>query len=302
MDSEQTAGRRRLRAPGARAVVGQGRTAPAAGSALSDAPAPHRNEHVQALATGLGVLRAFTPEQPALTLTEAAERAGVSRATARRMLLTLVHLGYAVQQGRTFELTPQVLHLGHGYWTGRSRSEVLRPVLTRASQRLRQSCSAGILDGTHLMYIARVHTERIIRVNLDVGSRLPAFTTSMGRVLLAGLDDDAMHRVLAGSTRTPHTALTRTSVEQLHDEVLRVREQGYAVVAGELDPNLASVAVPVREADGQVRLALNTALSTAPGRLGGEFSAQALEEAVARAVPVLQDAAAEAEQALPLAH
>ncbi|SJN30923.1 Transcriptional regulator, IclR family [Micrococcus lylae] len=259
---------------------------------------PHRNEFVQALATGLGVLRAFTPERPALTLTDAAEATGISRASARRMLLTLVHLGYAVQVGRTFELTPKVLELGRGYWTGRSRSEVLRPVLTRASQRLQQSCSAGILDGAHLMYIARVHTERILRVNLDVGTRLPAFNTSMGRVLLAGLEDAAVRRVLEGSPRTPTTELTRTGVQELLAEVGRVREQGYAVVAGELDRNLASVAVPVRDGGGRVTVALNTALSTAPGQLGAEFSADELEGAVSRAVPVLQEAAREAEAAL----
>lgn len=265
------------------------------------AAAPHRNEFVQALATGLGVLRAFTPERPALTLTDAAEAAGISRASARRMLLTLVHLGYAVQVGRTFELTPRVLELGHGYWTGRSRSEVLRPVLTQASQRLGQSCSAGILDGAHLMYIARVHTERILRVNLDVGTRLPAFTTSMGRVLLAGLEDATVRRALEGSPRTPTTPLTRTGVAELMEEVRHVREQGYAVVAGELDRNLASVAVPVREPDGRVALALNTALSTAPGQLGAQMSAEALEAAVAEAVPVLREAAAQAEAALALA-
>jgi IclR family transcriptional regulator, pca regulon regulatory protein len=274
----------------------------ATGRPVREPGPPHRNEFVQALATGLGVLRAFTPQRPALTLTDAAEAAGISRASARRMLLTLVHLGYAVQVGRTFELTPRVLELGHGYWTGRSRSEVLRPVLTWASQQLGQSCSAGILDGAHLMYIARVHTERIIRVNLDVGTRLPAFNTSMGRVLLAGLGDEAVRRVLEGSPRTPTTELTRTKVEELMAEVGRVRQQGYAVVTGELDRNLASVAVPVRDEHGRVAVALNTALSTAPGQLGAGFSAAALEAAVARAVPVLQEAAREAEAALALAH
>ena len=172
---------------------------------------------VRALASGLAVLRAFTPDTPTLSVSEAATAAGVTRATARRMLLTLTELGYAVQDGRRFALTPRVLELGHGYWSGRSVSEILRPTLTQASQRLHQSCSAGVLHGAHLMYIARVHTERILRVNLDVGTRLPAFTTSMGRVLLA--------------------------------ELARVREQGHAVVTAELDAHLSSVAVPVRDAE-----------------------------------------------------
>ena len=133
---------------------------------------------VRALASGLAVLRAFTPDTPTLLVSEAATAAGVTRATARRMLLTLTELGYAVQDGRRFALTPRVLELGHGYWSGRSVSEILRPILTQASQRLHRSCSAGVLHGAHLMYIARVHTERILRVSLDVGTRLPAFTTS----------------------------------------------------------------------------------------------------------------------------
>ena len=152
------------------------------------------------------------------------------------------------------------------------------------------------------MYIARVHTERILRVNLDVGTRLPAFNTSMGRVLLAGLEDAAVRRVLEGSPRTPTTELTRTGVQELLAEVGRVREQGYAVVAGELDRNLASVAVPVRDGGGRTTVSLNTALSTAPGQLGAEFSAEELEAAVSRAVPVLQEAAREAEAALALVH
>ncbi|MGC5048450.1 IclR family transcriptional regulator domain-containing protein [Micrococcus porci] len=262
-------------------------------------PAPG-DGYVRALATGLAVLRAFTPDAPRLTLTEAADAAGVSRATARRSLLTLVELGYAVQDGRAFELTPKVLELGHGYWSGRSTSEVLRPVLTRASQRLHQSCSAGVLHGAHLMYIARVHTERILRVNLDVGTLLPAFSTSMGRVLLAGLDDAEVRRVLEGAPRIPATAQTLTDVDALLEEVRRVRERGHALVHGELDPNLSSVAVPVRDRDRRVVLAVNTALSTRRGRLGEALSPADAEVAAAEALPVLREAADDAEAALEL--
>lgn len=274
-------------------------------------PAPG-DGYVRALATGLAVLRAFTPDTPTLSLTEAAQAAGVTRATARRMLLTLTELGYAVQDGRRFELTPRVLELGHGYWSGRSVSEILRPILTQASQRLHQSCSAGVLHGTHLMYIARVHTERILRVNLDVGTRLPAFTTSMGRVLLADLPEDEARALLAGAPRTPATEHTLTDVDALLAELAHVREQGHAVVTAELDAHLSSVAVPVRDADGRVAVAINTALSLGPDHRDPAVRRRALrtgrrvpaprtpeaEAAVAQALPVLRAAADDAEAAL----
>ena len=267
---------------------------------------------VRALASGLAVLRAFTPDTPTLSVSEAATAAGVTRATARRMLLTLTELGYAVQDGRRFALTPRVLELGHGYWSGRSVSEILRPILTQASQRLHQSCSAGVLHGAHLMYIARVHTERILRVNLDVGTRLPAFTTSMGRVLLADLPEDEARALLAGAPRTPATEHTLTDVDALMAELARVREQGHAVVTAELDAHLSSVAVPVRDAEGRVAVAINTALSLGPDhrdpgarraalRTGARVPAPRTPEAaaaVAQALPVLRAAADDAEAAL----
>lgn len=233
--------------------------APIAAPAAS-APLAPPAEHVRALASGLAVLRSFTPDCAALTVSEAAGAAGLTRAAARRVLLTLVHEGYAVQEDRLFRLTPRVLELGHGYWTGRSLAELLRPELVRASQRLGQSCSGAVLDGAFLLYIARVHTERILRVNLDVGTRLPAFLTSMGRVLLADQDPAAVRAMLEGTPRTPRTPATLTDVDALLGEIARVAEQGFAVVDSELDPHLSSAAVPVRGPDGRVVAAINTAL------------------------------------------
>lgn len=264
-----------------------------------DDAAPARPEPpVRALATGLAVLRSFTPGRPSLTVSDAAAAAGTTRATARRVLHTLVHEGYAVQEGRDFRLTPRVLELGHGYWTGTSLAEILRPVLTRASQELEQSCSAAVLDGPFLLYIARVHTERIIRVNLDVGTRMPAFLTSMGRVLLADLPPATVRRVLEAAPRTPRTPRTVTDVEALLEEIAQVRRQDHAVVTAELDPHLSSVAVPVRGPDGAVVAAINTAL---PHRTPGAAEPSADEQtraAVAQALPVLREAARDAEDAL----
>ncbi|MFB1428885.1 IclR family transcriptional regulator C-terminal domain-containing protein [Micrococcus endophyticus] len=264
-----------------------------------DDAAPARPEPpVRALATGLAVLRSFTPGRPSLTVSDAAAAAGTTRATARRVLHTLVHEGYAVQEGRDFRLTPRVLELGHGYWTGTSLAEILRPVLTRASQELEQSCSAAVLDGPFLLYIARVHTERIIRVNLDVGTRMPAFLTSMGRVLLADLPPATVRRVLEAAPRTPRTPRTVTDVEALLEEIAQVRRQDHAVVTAELDDHLSSVAVPVRGPDGAVVAAINTAL---PHRTPGAAEPSADEQtraAVAQALPVLREAARDAEDAL----
>ena len=244
---------------------------------------------VRALASGLAVLRAFTPDTPTLSVSEAATAAGVTRATARRMLLTLTELGYAVQDGRRFALTPRVLELGHGYWSGRSVSEILRPILTQASQRLHQSCSAGVLHGAHLMYIARVHTERILRVNLDVGTRLPAFTTSMGRVLLAGLTEPELDRVLAMSqirTYTPHTI---TGIDALKRVLAGVRADGYACVAQELEPGLQSVAVPIMDRSGRVIAAMN---------VSGHANRYSRQEMLAAFLPPLRRAADQINHAL----
>ncbi|WP_180536203.1 IclR family transcriptional regulator domain-containing protein [Micrococcus luteus] len=265
----------------------------------ADGPGPSRPEApVRALATGLAVLRSFTPGRPALTVSSAAEAAGITRATARRVLHTLVHEGFAVQEGREFRLTPRVLELGHGYWTGTSLAELLRPVLARASQALEQSCSAAVLDGAFLLYIARVHTERIIRVNLDVGTRLPAFLTSMGRVLLADLPPAAARRLLQGTPRTPRTPETVTDVAALLAELARVREQDHAVVTAELDPHLSSVAVPVRGPDGAVVAAINTALPHRSPGAAGPSAAEQTRAAVDAALPVLREAARDAEDAL----
>ena len=223
---------------------------------------------VRALASGLAVLRAFTPDTPTLSVSEAATAAGVTRATARRMLLTLTELGYAVQDGRRFALTPRVLELGHGYWSGRSVSEILRPILTQASQRLHQSCSAGVLHGAHLMYIARVHTERILRVNLDVGTRLPAFTTSMGRVLLAALPADEARAIIEASDLTPRTPHSLTDPVEIMGRVDAARRDGYAVIDQEVELGLRSIAVPLYSVHARVVAALNTGVAAVQADAG----------------------------------
>lgn len=250
------------------------------------APGVNRNEFVRSLSTGLRVLESFTATEPKQTLSDVARRAGVSRATARRMLLTLVQEGYAYADGRFFELTPKVLGLGQGYWSGRGWHELLQPSLGELSAKLTESCSAALLLGDEVMYVCRVHTRRIMRIDLGLGTKLPALATSMGRVLFAGLGEEALEERLRTADRRAYTAHTVTDPGRLREIIASVRTEGYALVDEELEEGLRSVAVPVRDADGNTVLALNTSLSA------GRETAQ---ESLDRTLPDLQRCAAAVE-------
>ncbi|MGJ9407020.1 IclR family transcriptional regulator C-terminal domain-containing protein [Nesterenkonia aurantiaca] len=249
-------------------------------------PGVNRNEFVRSLSTGLRVLESFSATEPRLTLSDVARRAETSRATARRMLLTLVHEGYAYTDGRFFELTPKVLGLGQGYWSGRGWHELLQPSLGELSGKLGESCSAALLLGDEVMYVCRVHTRRIMRIDLGLGTKLPALATSMGRVLLAGLGEEALEERLRTADHRAYTSRTVTDPTRLREIIAGVRATGYAVVDEELEDGLRSVAVPVRDAAGNTVLALNTSLSA------GRESAQ---ESLARTLPDLQRCAAAVE-------
>lgn len=228
-------------------------------------------EHVQSLARGLDVIRVFTagPEsgsgqmRGALTLTEVAERTGLSRATARRFLLTLTDLGYVSQRERTFELTPKVLELGYSYFASADLPQIIQPVLEDVSAHLGESVSAAVLDGTDIVYIARAHIRRIMRINLNVGTRLPAYATSMGRVLLAYLPEQETHQGLRFPLQplTPHTV---TNPDELMSALQTVRQRGWSLVEHELEVGLRSLAVPVFGPEGVVA-AMNVALGVTNG-------------------------------------
>lgn len=249
----------------------------------------NRNEFVRSLATGLRVLEAFSATEPKLTLSDVARRAGVSRATARRMLLTLVHEGYAHTDGRFFELTPKVLGLGQGYWSGRGWHELLQPSLGELSTALGESCSAALLFGDEVMYVCRVHTRRIMRIDLGLGTKLPAFATSMGRVLLSGLEDAVLEERLRSTERRAFTSRTVTDPERLREIITQVRAGGWAVVDEELELGLRSVAVPVRDRSGRVVLALNTSLPA--GR-------ESVQESLDRTLPQLLNCATAVEDVI----
>jgi IclR family pca regulon transcriptional regulator len=211
------------------------------------------------LARGLLVIQAFSQQSHDLSISQVSKRTGLPRASVRRCLLTLSKLGYAgSDDGRAFYLLPRVLGLGHSYLTSIPLATVAQPVLERLSHILHESCSIALLDATDIIYVARANVERIIAIDHGVGTRLPAFCTSLGRVLLANLPLEEMDALLPRIQFSRYTARTVTSVEQLRQSLLAVRRDGYAIVDEELEVGLRSVAVPVQNRMGRVVAAINS--------------------------------------------
>jgi IclR family pca regulon transcriptional regulator len=233
---------------------------PAAGADASDAGdgvQARDSDFVQSLDRGLAVIRAFGPDRERLSLSEVARATGLTRAAARRFLLTLVKLGYVRNDGREFSLRPRVLELGYAYLSGIALPEVAMPHLEEISAKLHESSSISVLDGQHIVYVARVPTKRIMTVSISVGTRFPAYATSMGRVLLAGLSEEDLDRYLAEADLEPFTANTVTDRARLREIVQEARQQGYAIVSQELEEGLRAIAAPIRDSSGAVAAAIN---------------------------------------------
>ena len=227
--------------------------------AMTDKPT-QSSDFVQSLERGLAVIRAFDAEHRELALSEVARSTGLTRAAARRFLLTLVKLGYVnFSQGR-FSLRPRVLELGYAYLSSLSLPEVSMPHMERLVAQVNESCSISVLDDTDIVYVARVPTRRIMSITLAVGTRLPAFATSMGRVLLAGLPDEELEERLARIEITPLTPRTVKDKDALRAILATVRRQGYAATDQELEEGLRSLAVPLRTTAGAVTAALNVSV------------------------------------------
>jgi len=220
-------------------------------------------DFVEALARGLDVLACFDDRHPRMSLTEIAEATGLARPTARRLLLTLAELGFVrLDEGR-FTLTPQVLRLGLAYIGSLGLWEVARPHLEALVAQTGESSSMAQLDGSDIVYVARVSVPRIITLRVVIGTRFPARQTSQGKVLLAALDPDALTATLAEPSRSglpPGPALDRRAVD---DELRTVRARGWALADEELAPGIRSVAVPVRDGCGEVRAAMNVTVHAA---------------------------------------
>lgn len=224
-------------------------------------PAARNGEFVQSLDRGLAVIRAFDAEHPELTLSEVARQTGLTRAAARRFLRTLVEIGYMRTDGAKFALRPKVLELGYAYLSSLSLPELALPHMELLVERIHESSSMCVLDGDEIVYVARVPTKRIMAVVIAVGTRFPAYATSMGRVLLAGRSDEWLDGFLASADLRQLTPNTVTDRRELRAELMRVRERGWAMVDQELEEGLRSVAAPVRDAAGRVVAAVNVAVN-----------------------------------------
>lgn len=219
-------------------------------------------EFVQSLARGLSVLRSFDGSSAAMTLTEVARRAGLTRATARRLLHTFETLGYMSFDGKHFELTPRVLDLGYAYISSLQLPEIAQPYMEALSESVNESVSAAVLDGHNIVYVARVPTKHVMSISLGLGSRLPA-VTSMGRVLLAALPTTELDDFLATASWAPRTSRTIRFPDELRHVLNECRRNGFALLDEELEDNVRSVAAPLVDKRGRVVAALNVGTSAA---------------------------------------
>jgi IclR family pca regulon transcriptional regulator len=217
---------------------------------------------VQALERGLAVIQVFSREHPTLTLSEVARLSGTTRATARRILLTLERLGHVRSDGRHFALTPHVLCLGWAYLSSLNLAELALPLMEDLTRKTGESCSIATLDLPDIVYVARVPTHRIMSITLSVGTRLPAHATSMGRVLLADLEPADLDAYLAAEPLERLTERTIVEPDALRAELAEVRERGWSIVDEELELGLRSVAVPLRGSDGRAAAALNVSAAS----------------------------------------
>lgn len=229
-------------------------------------------DYVNSLARGLEVICAFTRNRPRMTLSEVAQETGLTRATVRRLLLTLVREGYAEKDEKIFSLKPKVLELGYSALSSMGILDVAQPVMNDLARTLNESVFCAVLTGEDVTYIARARSERYVNVSVAVGGRAPAHAVSTGRVLLAAEPDDALSRYLDRVKLQPFTVHTMTSKTKLRAEIERVAREGYSIVDQELEIGLGSISVPVRSAEGRVMAALNvccpTARMTRDGMLG----------------------------------
>jgi IclR family transcriptional regulator, pca regulon regulatory protein len=225
---------------------------------------PLDGDYVQSLERGLSVIRAFDADHPKLTLSEVAAATGLSRAAARRFLHTLVRLGYMHNNNGRFSLRPRILELGYAYLSSLTLPEVAMPHLEELVEQVRESSSVSELDGEDVVYIARVPTKRIMTVAISVGTRFPAYATSMGRVLLADMPDDWIDAYLAQVSLHHFTGHTITSPGGLRQELRKIKARGWALVDQELEEGVRSIAAPIRDADGKAIAAVN--ISTHAGR------------------------------------
>jgi IclR family pca regulon transcriptional regulator len=241
-------------------------------------------DFMTSLARGLAVLSCFAEHRKPMTISQLSQRTGITRASVRRCLYTLVKLGYAAQEEQSFSLRPKVLALGYAYLSSSSLAVLAQPLLDQIRDGLRESCSLGVMEGDEVCYVARSEISRIMSVALRVGSRLPLYCTSMGRVLLAAQNESQQRAYLARTPLLQRTSRTITDPLALMQVFDDVRQRGYAVVDQELEVGLRSIAVPVLGRNGQLVASIN--IGTQSARVG-------IDELQTRYLPELQRIAQE---------
>lgn len=245
-----------------------------------------KEELLDSLAKGLTLLRLFADEGRGLTIQEVAEKLEVTRAAARRLLLTLADQGYVAHDGRCFSVTPKVIELGYAYFAAMDLPTLARPAMRALSNRIGETCSMAVLDGSSVVLIAREEPRHLVRLDMWVGRRMPAYAHSLGRTLLAFLDDLEWKRYLARTELKKLTRFTETSPEALEKKLAQVRSSGYCVLVSELVDGLAGLSLPIRDPDGGVLASLGVTMV-----LGSRTRKQIVDAYL----PALRDAAAQIE-------
>ncbi|MFA9430237.1 IclR family transcriptional regulator C-terminal domain-containing protein [Egicoccus sp. AB-alg2] len=248
------------------------------------------SESVRSFERGLRVIRSFTAEAPEQTLAQVARATDLNRATARRFLMTLEELGYVRRVGDRFALSPRVLDLGYAYVSSFGVPQLALPYLEKLSEQVNEASSVGVLDDTEVVYVARVPAKRVMTVSIGLGTRFPAYRTSLGRALLAALPDDEVAAIFDRSDRREPTPRTVTGLEALRARLAEVRERGYALVDQELELGVRSIAAPLRDATGRTVAAVN--VSTHVNRTGKQELQQRFVPALLRAVADIEHALA----------
>jgi IclR family pca regulon transcriptional regulator len=246
-------------------------------------------DHIEAVERALFLLEQFSPSRPALTVSQAAQAVGTSRPTARRILLTLVRMGFAESDGTAYRLTPRVLRLGYAYLSSQPFWEHLDKPIRELADQFNESCSAGTLDRDEVVCVARAPGRRSMSEGVSIGSRLPAYATAIGRVLLAGLHDDQLDDLVAGRALDKFTPHTVTDPERLRALITKARSDGFAVTDGEWEEGIRSGAVPIHDRQGETIAGLNVAVN------GGRVSMAKLRSEL---VPQLLDAAKKIEASI----
>jgi IclR family pca regulon transcriptional regulator len=256
------------------------------GDANPERAAERDPAYVQVLEKALRVIKVFNHDAPSMSLSDVAKRTGLTRAGARRILLTLERLGYAGRAGRQFSLRPRVLDLGFAYLSSIRWTEAALPYMEAFVKEVQESCSATVLDDCDIVYVARVPTRRLMTVELNVGARLPAYATAMGRVLLAGLAPAELDAFIATVKLEPLTPHTVTSRARLRAIVAAADKDGWCAVDQELEVGLRSIAVPIRDRGGRAFAAVN---------MSSHASRSTIEDLVRGPLPLLMRTARQIE-------